>query len=68
MSGCNNARKIESSKDAVNDFLRNPEDYVNKKRTGKPKSLSERRTLNLACEQKMSSAQSQEQLQLSCTS
>lgn len=71
MSGSNIARKIGRSKAAVNSFLRNPEDYGSKKRTGRPKSLTARQSRQirkLACGQKMSSSQIQEHLQLPCTS
>ena len=69
MSESNIARKIGRSKAAVNCFLRNPENYGSKKCTDRPKSLTERQSRQirkLACGQKMSSAQIQEKLQLSC--
>ena len=71
MSGSYIWRKIGRSKAALNYFIRNPEVYSSKKRTGRPKSLTERHSRQmwkLACEQKMSSDHIQEQLQFPCTS
>ena len=71
ISGSNITKKIGRSKAAINCFLRNPEVYDSKKHSGRSKSLTERQARQirkLACGQKMSSAQIQEQLQLPCSS
>ena len=47
MSGSNTARKIGKFKTAINSFFRNPEDYGTNKRTGRPKSLTERRSMQI---------------------
>lgn len=71
LSGSQIAEKIKRSKSVVNSFLKNPQSYGTKKRTGRPRALTTKqkaRVVSLARNKKMSSSAIVNELQLNCTS